>query len=56
MLVLVGNNPRNVQDPRLEVAEDTFYTSAMATADFLRVQQKRATAYIVGERGTAQDG
>lgn len=35
----------------LDVGEDHFYTSALATASFIRSQNPSATAYIVGEAG-----
>ncbi len=33
----------------LEVSPDHFYTSAMATAEFLSVQKPGCTAYVIGE-------
>ncbi len=33
----------------LEVSADHFYTSAMATAEFLSVQKPGCTAYVIGE-------
>ncbi len=35
----------------LDVGEDHFYTSALATASFIKSQNPTATAYIVGEAG-----
>ena len=35
----------------LEVSEDHFYTSAMATASFLRSQKPGGSAYVIGEAG-----
>lgn len=35
----------------LEVGEEHFYTSALATADFIRSQNKEATAFVIGEAG-----
>lgn len=35
----------------LDVGEEHFYTSALATASFIRSQNPSATAYIVGEAG-----
>ncbi|MDD3243780.1 MAG: HAD-IIA family hydrolase [Eubacteriales bacterium] len=35
----------------LDVGEEHFYTSALATADFLKSQSPGATAYVVGEPG-----
>jgi len=35
----------------LKVGEEHFYTSALATASFIRSQNPSATAYIVGEAG-----
>jgi NagD protein len=35
----------------LEVTEDHFYTSALATASFLASQQPRGSAYVIGDAG-----
>ena len=35
----------------LSVSEDHFYTSAMATAAFLRSQKPNGSAYVIGEAG-----
>lgn len=35
----------------LEVSEDHFYTSALATAKFLKTQMQGASAYVIGEAG-----
>jgi NagD protein len=35
----------------IDVSEDVFYTSALATANFLAIQKPRGTAFIVGEAG-----
>lgn len=35
----------------LEVGEDHFYTSALATAGFLATQKPGASAYVIGEAG-----
>ena len=35
----------------LEVSEDHFYTSAMATASFLQSQRPGGSAYVIGEAG-----
>lgn len=35
----------------LEVSEDHFYTSAMATASFLKSQKPEGSAYVIGEAG-----
>ncbi len=35
----------------LEVSEDHFYTSALATAKFLKTQMEGASAYVIGEGG-----
>ncbi len=35
----------------LEVSEDHFYTSALATAKFIKTQMKNASAYVIGEGG-----
>lgn len=35
----------------LDVTEDHFYTSALATAKFLKSQEENCSAYIIGEHG-----
>lgn len=35
----------------LKVSPDNFYTSAMATAEFLQTQKPGCTAYVIGEAG-----
>lgn len=35
----------------VEVTEDHFYTSALATAEFLRAQAPGCSAYVIGEAG-----
>lgn len=35
----------------LDVSEDHFYTSALATAEFLRVQAPGCSAFVIGEAG-----
>src|SRR5258708_24610523 len=35
----------------MEVEEEHFYTCAMATVDFLSLQQQGGTAYVIGEGG-----
>lgn len=35
----------------LEVPEERIYTSALATADFIRSQVPKGTAYVIGEAG-----
>jgi len=35
----------------LEVPEEHFYTSALATAEFLRIQAPGCTAFVIGEAG-----
>jgi NagD protein len=35
----------------MEVEEENFYTCAMATVDFLRLQRPRGTAFVIGEGG-----
>jgi NagD protein len=37
----------------MEVEESHFYTCAMATVDFLRLQKPRGTAFVIGEAGLA---
>lgn len=57
-LVLTNNSiytPRDLsarlQAGGLNVAEERIYTSAMATADFLRSQQPGGSAFVLGEAG-----
>jgi NagD protein len=38
----------------LDVPEDRIWTSALATADFLKSQIPRGTAYVIGESGLTQ--
>lgn len=38
----------------LQVSADHFYTSAMATAEFLRSQSPNCTAYVIGEAALAK--
>ena len=38
----------------LDVPEDRIWTSALATADFLKSQNPRGTAYVIGESGLTQ--
>ena len=35
----------------LDVSEDHFYTSALATAKFIKTQMENASAYVIGEGG-----
>jgi NagD protein len=35
----------------LDVGEEHFYTSALATADFIASQSPRCTAYVIGQSG-----
>ena len=35
----------------IDVSEDHFYTSALATAEFIRSQNPKASAYVLGEAG-----
>lgn len=48
-------SPRELQQKLarmgLEVSEDHFYTSALATADFVSTQSPGCSAYIIGEHG-----
>lgn len=48
-------SPRELQQKMarlgLEVSEDHFYTSALATADFISTQSPGCSAYIIGEHG-----
>lgn len=57
-LVLTNNSsftPRDLsarlQAGGLNVSEDRIYTSAMATADFLKTQQPGGKAFVIGEAG-----
>ena len=57
-LVLTNNSiytPRDLaarlQDSGLDVPEDRIWTSALATATFLREQASGGTAYVIGEAG-----
>lgn len=38
----------------LDVPEDRIWTSALATADFLKSQNSKGTAYVIGESGLSQ--
>ena len=50
-----GKTPRELQDKLarmgLEVDEQHFYTSALATAEFIAAQMPGAKAYVIGEPG-----
>ena len=35
----------------LEIPEENFYTSALATAKFLKMQTRKKSAYVIGEAG-----
>ena len=57
-LVLTNNSiytPRDLhvrlRNSGLNVPQDSIYTSAMATADFLRSQRPDGSAYVIGEAG-----
>src|SRR5690606_7299069 len=57
-LVLTNNSiytPRDLhfrlRNAGLDVPEEAIYTSALATADFLRVQHPEGSAYVIGEAG-----
>ena len=57
-LVLTNNSiytPRDLaarlQDSGLDVPEDRIWTSALATATFLKEQAEGGTAYVIGEAG-----
>jgi NagD protein len=47
--------PKELQEKMMrlgiELDEDVFYTSALATANFLAMQKPNGTAYIIGEAG-----
>lgn len=40
-----------LQNMGLDVGEEHFYTSALATADFIASQAPRCTAYVIGQSG-----
>ena len=50
-------SPRELREKLLrmgiDVAEEHFYTSALATAEFLRTQCPGGSAYVIGESGIA---
>ncbi len=50
-----ANSPRDyvvkLHKMGMEVEEEHFYTCAMATVDFLALQNRGATAYVIGEGG-----
>jgi len=50
-----GSTPRELHQKLarlgLDVSEDHFYTSALATAAFLKEQKPGCTAYVIGEAG-----
>lgn len=50
-----GKTPKELQQKLsrmgLEVAEEHFYTSALATAKFIRAQSPGCSAYVIGEAG-----
>ena len=50
-----GRTPRELHDKLarmgLEVGEEHFYTSALATAEFIASQHPGATAYVIGDPG-----
>lgn len=57
-LVLTNNStytPRDLaarlQAGGLDVPEDRIYTSALATADFIRSQKPKGSAFVIGESG-----
>jgi NagD protein len=43
-----------LQRQGLELTEDHIYTSAMATADFLKTQTPTGTAFVIGESGLTE--
>jgi NagD protein len=60
-LVLTNNSlytPRDLahrlQSIGLEIPAERLFTSAMATADFLRSQRQGGTAFVIGESGLTQ--
>ena len=42
---------KRLMDIGIEVEEERFYTSAMATASFLEYQKPKCSAYIIGGKG-----
>jgi len=57
-LFLTNSSERTPQELRekmlrlgIDLDENVFYTSALATATFLATQKPRGTAYIIGEAG-----
>jgi len=57
-LILTNNSRLRPQDfsshfekNGLDVAAESFFTSAMATANFLHQQQPKGTAFVIGESG-----
>ena len=57
-LFLTNSSERTPQELRdklkrlgIEVNENVFYTSALATASFLAAQRPKGSAYIIGEAG-----
>lgn len=48
-------SPRELQEKLarlgIEVSKENFYTSALATASFIKSQKPNATAYVIGEPG-----
>src|SRR5690554_6115252 len=57
-LFLTNSSERSPRELRLrlmnmglDVEERHFYTSALATADFVASQSRRCTAYVIGQSG-----
>src|SRR5690554_5932798 len=57
-LFLTNSSERSPRELRLkllnmglDVGEEHFYTSALATADFIASQSPRCTAYVIGQSG-----
>ena len=51
MNVPLVNSRRKLERMGLSVSEDHFYTSALATASFLKNQKPGGSAYVIGEPG-----
>lgn len=55
-----GSTPKELQQKLarmgLDVPEEHFYTSALATAAFLKAQAPGCSAYVIGEAGLRRPG
>jgi len=50
-----GDLKNKLDNLGIEVGEDCFYTSAMATASFLEYQKPECSAYVIGGRGLLEE-